>query len=271
MIAKILVDNNTRDELKAEWGLAVHIEYEGHQILLDAGTTHLFAENADMMGVDLNQVEFGVLSHAHYDHSDGLDKFFERNDHAKIYIRKSCAENCYSLKGGTEKNYIGIKEGYLERFADRFEYLEGDVEVIPGVFMIPHKTKGLDQVGAHAGMFVKIRGQFQPDSFDHEQSLVFETDKGLIIFNSCSHGGADNIIKEILATWPEKHIHAYIGGLHLFRSSDEEVLALAKGIKETGIQHIYTGHCTGDRAMELLREELGDVIQELYTGLMMEF
>ena len=58
MKAKILVDNNTRNEWKAEWGLAVYIEYEGHKILLDAGTTHVFAENADMMGVDLSEVEW---------------------------------------------------------------------------------------------------------------------------------------------------------------------------------------------------------------------
>ena len=46
---------------------------------------------------------------------------------------------------------------------------------------------------------------------------------------------------------------------------------LAGKIKETGIQYICTGHCTGERAMEILKEELGDVIQELYTGLEMKF
>lgn len=267
MLAKILVDNNTRNEWKAEWGLAVYIDYNGHKILLDAGTTHVFAENADMMGIDLTDVEFGVLSHAHYDHSDGLDIFFERNQNAKFYLRKACEENCYSKKGGTELSYIGIKEGYLERFADRFAYTDEELEVIPGVTLLPHKTEGLDKVGEHAGMYVKIRGKFQPDSFAHEQSLVFDTENGLVVFNSCSHGGADNIIREVQSTWPEKRIHAYIGGLHLFRSSDEEVYAFANRVKETGIRCIYTGHCTGDRAMEILKEELGDVIQELYTGL----
>lgn len=271
MLAKILVDNNTRNEWKAEWGLAVYIEYEGHKILLDAGTTHVFAENADMMGVDLREVEFGVLSHAHFDHSDGLDIFFERNDKAKFYLRKACEENCYSKKGGTELSYIGIKEGYLKQFADRFAYTDEDLEVIPGVTLLPHKTKGLEKVGEHAGMYVKIRGQFQPDSFDHEQSLVFETARGLVVFNSCSHGGADNIIRDVQNTWPDQQIEAYIGGLHLFRSSDEEVYAFAKRVKETGIKRIYTGHCTGERAMEILKEELGDVIQELYTGLEMTF
>ena len=154
MLAKILIDNNTRNEWKAEWGLAVHIDYNGHSILLDAGTTGVFAENADSMGIDLAKVEFGVLSHAHYDHSDGLEMFFERNDEAKFYLRKSCEENCYSKKGGTELSYIGIKEGYLERFADRFKFIDGDLEVIPGVTLLPHKTEGLESVGEHAGMYV---------------------------------------------------------------------------------------------------------------------
>lgn len=271
MKATILVDNHTKNEWKAEWGLAVYVEYQGHKILLDAGTTHVFAENADAMGIDLNEVEFAVLSHAHYDHSDGLDLFFERNSHASCYLRKACAENCYSKKGGTELSYIGIKEGYLERFADRFQFVDGDLELIPGVTLLPHKTEGLAQVGEHAGMYVKIRGQFQPDAFEHEQSLVFETEQGLVIFNSCSHGGADAIIREVQATWPGRNICAYIGGLHLFRSSDEEVYAFAKRIRETGISCVCTGHCTGDRAMEILREELGDVIHELYTGLEIEF
>lgn len=270
MLARVLIDNNTRNEWKAEWGLAIYIEYNGYRILLDAGTTHLFAENADFMGVDLGRVDFGVLSHAHYDHSDGLDAFFEKNKNAKFYLRKSCSENCYSKKGETELSYIGIKEGYLEKFADRFEYVDGDADVVQGVTLLPHKTAGLEKIGEHAGMYVKIRGQWQPDAFEHEQSLVFDTEKGLVIFNSCSHGGADNIINEVKNTWPDKKIHMYVGGLHLFRSSDEEVLELAEGIKQTGIEHVYTGHCTGERAMELLKAKLGDVIGELYTGLEIE-
>jgi len=267
MKATILVDNNTRDLLKAEWGLSVYIEHEGKKILLDCGTTNVFAENAEALGIDLSTVNLGVLSHAHFDHSDGLEGFFEKNQEAKFYLRSACRENCYSKKGGTELHYIGIKEGYLSRYKERFSFVDGDMEVSPGVWLIPHKSLDLAAVGEHAGMYVKIRGRFEPDAFEHEQSLVLETSKGLVIFNSCSHGGADRIIRDICKTWPDKKIHAYIGGLHLFRSSDQEVLEFARRVKETGIGRIYTGHCTGDRAMELLKQELGDVVQEIYTGL----
>ena len=108
--------------------------------------------------------------------------------------------------------------------------------------------------------------RLSPDTFAHEQSLVFDTSQGLVIFNSCSHGGADNIIREVGDTFPDKKIYALFGGLHLHASTDEDVLALAKRIHKTGIRKIYTGHCTGDHALELLKEELGDVVEGICSG-----
>ena len=99
---------------------------------------------------------------------------------------------------------------------------------------------------------------------------MVETEKGLVVFNSCSHGGADNIIRETEKTWPGKKIYALVGGLHLFRSSDEEVRAVADRVKKLGIEKIYTGHCTGARAMEILKEELGEVVEQIYTGMEIE-
>ena len=271
MKATVLVDNNTKDLLKPEWGLSILVETNGHKILLDTGTTGIFVENAESMGIDLESVDFGVLSHAHFDHADGMEAFFDRNTKARFYLRKNTLENCYSKKGGTELHYIGIREGYLERFSDRICFVDGDVEIAPNVWLIPHKTLNLSKVGEQAGMYVKIHGRYEPDPFEHEQSLVIDTDKGLVVFNSCSHGGADNIIREIRETWPDKEICAYIGGLHLFRSSDQEILDFADRVKETGIDMIYTGHCTGERAMELLKQELGEITHEIYTGQVIEF
>ena len=44
------------------------------------------------------------------------------------------------------------------------------------------------------------------------------------------------------------------------------MLALAERIRQTGIRKIYTGHCTGDHALELLKQELGDVVEGIYSG-----
>lgn len=273
MRIKILVDNNTRDTLQAEWGLSLLIEYEEHLILLDAGTTGVFAENAKELGTPVDKIELAVLSHAHYDHADGLERFFQENRSAKCYIRSCCGEDCYDRK---KDKYIGIKAGLLKTYGDRFVRIEGDYELLPGVTLLPHKTKGLEKLGEKVGMYRYRDGIWIPDDFSHEQSLVFETGKGLVICNSCCHGGADHIIEEVKQTFPGKKVYALIGGLHLYRSSDEEVFALAEKIRETGTRKVYTGHCTGERAVELLRERLGlcrfggDTVEQFYTGMEIE-
>ena len=141
---------------------------------------------------------------------------------------------------------------------------------MPGVWLIPHKTPNLEAVGKRIRMYTKEQGKFVVESFAHEQSLVVETGRGLVIFNSCSHGGADNIINEIAQTFPGKKIYALVGGLHLFRSTEEEVKALAARIEQTGIEKIVTGHCTGEEAMNILKDHLGDRVVQMYSGLTIE-
>lgn len=268
MLAKILIDNQSKNGLVCEWGLAVYLEYEGHRLLLDTGTTGVFVKNAESMGVSLEDVEYGVLSHAHYDHSDGMEAFFEKNRTAKFYLRKEAGENCYGKRWIFYK-YAGIAKGLLEKYRDRIVYVDGTFELVPGVWLLPHTTPGLERIGKRAGLYVKKGRKLVPDSFAHEQSFVLSTKAGLVIFNSCSHGGADNIIREVSEAFPERDICALIGGLHLYRSTEEDVRALAGRIRETGIKKVITGHCTGERAFRLLKEELGDTVEGLYTG--MEF
>ena len=73
MKATVIVDNKKSEDLKGEWGLCIYIEYNGQNILLDAGASDLFAENAARLGMDLKAVDAAVLSHAHYDHANGMD------------------------------------------------------------------------------------------------------------------------------------------------------------------------------------------------------
>lgn len=279
MKIQVLIDNIASccgsRKLFGEWGLSVYVEFEGKRYLLDTGASHLFAKNAGVMGVDLSKIDMGILSHAHFDHSDGMARFFALNKTAPFYLRKGAGENCYHahklLGRFTYHEYIGIHKGFLKRFADRIRFAEGDMQIAPNVYLVPHKTPGLESIGERAHLSVKENGKYRYDSFDHEQSLVFDTPKGLFVMNSCSHGGADNIVKEIEATFPGKKIYAILGGFHLFRYKDEVVRAFAERLRELDVQKIYTGHCTGNRAFEILREVLGDRAEQMRCGLTIEF
>ena len=278
MKVQVLIDNIAgmccSRKLFGEWGLSVYAEYEGHKVLLDTGASHLFAKNANVMGIDLSQVDIGVLSHAHYDHANGMAKFFALNKTAPFYLRKGAAENCYHtgklLGRFTYHYYIGIHKGWLERFAGRIRFVEGIAEIAPGITLVPHSTAGLERIGEMAHLSVKENGKYRYDNFDHEQSLVFDTPQGLFIMNSCSHAGADNIVKEIEVAFPGKKIYALLGGFHLFRYPDERIRAFAERLRELNVQKIYTGHCTGDRAYGILRDVLGERAEQMRTGLTIE-
>lgn len=269
MKATVLIDNIAKENLKGEWGLSVFIHHGHTRILLDTGAGGNFALNAEKLGIPLKKVDYGVLSHAHYDHADGMDKFFSINTKAKFYLSSECKENCYGKRWIFSK-YIGIKRGVMADYKDRIVYVKGDKVIADGVRIISHKTKSLEERGKKDGLCIKENKKLRPDNFAHEQSLVIDTDRGLVIFNSCCHGGADTVITEVQKSFPNKKIYALVGGFHLYKSSDDEVRALADRIKKTGIEKIYTGHCTGQKAFDILKGELGDKAQQLHVGLVIE-
>lgn len=266
-----LVENKAGEGFNGEHGLSVYIEYEDHKILLDTGTTGLYAQNAIKLGIDLNQVDMAVLSHAHYDHSGGYEEFFAVNPKASVYLQESCRENCYR-NSQDGKKYIGIPQGLLEKYADRFTYVHGDMQLGSGIYLIVHHTPDLALTGQRAGMYRQEDGQWKNDDFSHEQSLVFETSRGLIIFNSCCHAGADVIIKEVRQQFNDRFVYTIIGGFHLkdIMNLGEEgaarVRELGESLRALDVPNFYTGHCTGTRAFVLLKEILGERIHYFKTG-----
>ena len=76
----VLVDNHTYIDryYLGEPAVCYLIEDGDRVILLDAGYSDVFIENAARMGIDLGHVTDIVLSHGHNDHTGGLPAFFAR-------------------------------------------------------------------------------------------------------------------------------------------------------------------------------------------------
>lgn len=98
----VLIENTAPEGscLAAEHGLSFYVEHRGKAVLLDAGASGGFADNAAALGVDLGHVDVAVLSHGHYDHAGGLGRFFACNDHAKVYARPSAGGAYFSTSLG---------------------------------------------------------------------------------------------------------------------------------------------------------------------------
>lgn len=269
-VMSVVIDNKACNGLKGEWGLSIVVDYKGKKILVDAGASDLFIDNMAKMNIDIRDIDYAMLSHAHFDHANGIPAFFKKNDKAKFYIRETTKDNCYAKRLFFYK-YIGIPKRMMDEYADRIEVVSGDYKLMDGVYLLPHKTANLENIGKKEKMYLKTDNGYIYDNFSHEQSLVVDTDKGLVIINSCSHGGAVNIINEVKNTFKDKHIYGIIGGFHLYNKKDAEVLEVAECIKDTGIEFVCTGHCTEERAYNILKGVLEDKLIQLHSGLIMEF
>ena len=261
----VLIDNVATEALPGEWGLSILISADHRKILLDTGAGSLFAQNAESLGIDLSEVEAGVLSHAHYDHADGMDTFFERNRKAPFFVREGACENCFGIKEGVQK-YIGIRRGILAAYENRIRYVKGVCEIAEGIWLIPHRKADYSAIALRNHLYTIRDGTCCPDDFSHEQSLVLDTEKGLIVLNSCSHTGMTNILADIQEMLGRNDIYAYVGGLHLYNLTDEELDVLCEEIIQTSIGHIFTGHCTGDHAFHVLKARLGGRIEQFASG-----
>src|SRR5690349_25118301 len=67
--------------LKKDWGFSALIEYGGKRILFDTGNnTEIFAHNVATKGIDLQQLDFAVMSHRHGDHTSGLNHLLQQEN-----------------------------------------------------------------------------------------------------------------------------------------------------------------------------------------------
>lgn len=273
MKVSVLIENTAKDGFNAEHGLSLFIEHNKKKLLLDAGSSEVFYENAVKLGIQPENADICVLSHGHYDHSGGFTAVLERNDKLKIYAHKNSFGNFLSGNGGL--HFIGIPNN-VRNYKDRFILTDGITKLYDDIYLVPHGDDVSDEIGRRAKLY--INSEDEPDCFSHEQSLVIDTEKGLVIFNSCSHGGVQNIVREAREACGGKKVYAYVGGLHMKGTENGKEICtmppksldkLCQFIKDEGITHIYTGHCTGLAGVEELKKRL-DNVHTLTSGLCFE-
>lgn len=247
----VLMENSAPAPLTAEHGLSLYLRYGGRAYLLDAGQSGDFVRNADALGCPLEEISAAVLSHGHYDHADGFPALFPRCPGAKIYARPAALEAQHAPDG----RYIGLSARMRGEYAGRFDLSDALRALAPGLWLVP-------------------------DAVSHEQSLAAETERGLVVLNSCCHAGVAGIVRDLLARFPGQRVYAVLGGFHLMGSGGvttlgpepEQVEALARELtQELGVSKLYTGHCTGAPGLALLQRAAPQAVYPLHTGDVLEF
>lgn len=268
MIIKTLVENTASSkDFKSTHGLSLYVETKAHKILFDLGPGKLFLENANKLNVPIEEIDTVVISHGHYDHGGALKEFLKVNNKAKIYLQETAFQPYYS-NAFFLKVYIGLDASLKEN--ERFILTKGLFPIDDELQLFSDISEHRFNTGASKRLLKKVGNRYEPDTFDHEQNLLVKENNSFYLFAGCAHNGIVNIIDkaEQIAGKEMKHV---IGGFHLFRLNLEKednkkiINDLAALLKEKKTLY-YTCHCTGEKPYQILHELIGEQMNYLSTG-----
>lgn len=266
----ILSNNYSNSDLPTEWGLSIYVEFNNKKILVDTGLSSMFMENAKKLGIDLSKVDYVFLTHAHFDHTDGLPNFHFNGQ--KIYMHKYEREKYRLIPSGYDFNGVKWSKSDL---AGKFTLIENDsfLQVDKGIYLSgsiprPHGTP-------KNNFFIKDDDKYTPDEIVDEQLIIFEqSPNSIIVISGCTHFGVKNMTDFIKSKFPNKKVTALFAGLHLKSYDDDsysnELNSIVNYLGECDLyEKIYALHCTGEKAGKLIEQKLNG--KHTFVGEVFEF
>ena len=103
-----------------------------------------------------------------------------------------------------------------------------------------------------------------------DQSLLLETEKGLVLLLGCCHAGLINTLEHVATMTGRRDIYAVIGGTHLGFCGQEQLTRTVAALRTMGIKKLAASHCTGFAASARLLREFPKEFQVAMVGYTLE-
>ncbi len=288
--------------LESEWGLALHIQsrkgQEERRYLLDFGfTPDVYLNNADIMKIDLAQVDALIISHGHYDHVGGLMGVLEAK-------RPVMRKDLRLYTGGEDDfchRYSRNPDGSFTEFGNPLDrrklramnvetvlseapiVIEGQAfttgvvprtsmeHVLPNTWVKYGVYDGLGceptAYGDHHFTPEELAGKPEPDQHWHEHATCFRLgDRGLVVITSCGHCGIINTLRRAQEVSGVEKIYALVGGFHLAPAPDDYLRQVMAELQKFDVEHVFPMHCSGVNFIELAKKEMPEKLVLCATG-----
>lgn len=242
-------------------------------ILVDVGQNpKALLNNMDLMNIDPSEIDSIVITHCHYDHSQGLaalvktigkkglpivahPSLFRPHFINKPYLRH------VGVMEDDKKEEVEKAGGLLFLVSDPFLLMPG----LTTTGEVPRKTD-FEEVGI--ALFTIAEGHVNKDLMLDDIAVVAKvTGNGLVIITGCSHAGIINIVKHSKAITGIHELEGIIGGFHLIEATEERIQRTVEELKKEGPRWISAGHCTGFRAQVKLSLAFGEGFSPTHTGI----
>ena len=255
----VLSDNYSNaqcPDFLTEHGYSLYIEFQGLKILVDTGASDNFLKNAELLGFNISEIDFAVLSHGHRDHTGGLKHLISQT-HCPIYLSENVFDKKFhSCRGDKGLRNIGTDLELLEKYSNRFRIVSESCWITPEIALVGNKNFGYPQPYGNKFLTYEENGVECPENFNHEIHICFVCGDGLVIVSPCSHGGFGNIVSACREFTGVGEVSKYIGGLHIVES--EFVAAEVADFFEVKSAlapnaEIITSHCTCPEAMDMMK------------------
>jgi len=229
----VLVDNfnGAISGYVKDFGFAALIEKGNVKVLFDTGTNpEVLRNNLHIYGVSFRSLNAVILSHNHYDHTNGLTAIVKENPDIPIYVHKYWDIPVRYCGVGLSEMQVIVSEGAHECN-----------ELTKGIYLTNTNSSG-DYGGIH------------------EHACYIQTDDSYILICGCCHPGLNKFLSDRsdLDIPMEGNLH-FIGGMHSFRFTDIEAEKLNPYVKS-----IILCHCTQNA--KTFFKQFGDKCQKAVLG-----
>ncbi|MEO2069071.1 MAG: MBL fold metallo-hydrolase [Desulfurobacteriaceae bacterium] len=228
---KVIYDNRGNDEFAGDWGLSIFVELSEENLLFDTGAKpEILKRNMENFGIAPREIDAVFISHNHWDHVGGLPFILNENKSFDIFIPEEEVQN---FEEKLPEGVVCVPISSTTYISDRTIALKPMETGIPSPRV--------------------------------EQSLLVSTVNGYVLLVGCSHPGILEIAKKATQVVGEK-LFLIIGGFHLYKLGDKEIKEIAQKLKEFA-SFVAPCHCTGEKGIEIFKEEWKDNFIEVFAGL----
>ena len=247
------------------------------RILVDVGqNSEALLSNMQTLGIAPSIVNAIVLTHCHYDHTQGISRMLREIGRKDVQV--IAHPSIFRLHFVTQPyaRHVGIMPGdskvEIEKAGGSLLLTKDPFVIMPGIMTTGEVKRRTEFEEAPVGLKTIENGMVVDDLMLDDISVIANVkDKGLVIVTGCSHAGIVNIANQAIEVAGCNRIEGIIGGLHLVEVSDTVIKRTVEELSKLNVAWISGGHCTGFKAQVELYLAFRERFSPLHTGMQFEF